>query len=213
MRTRRASLSGFHILPRTTRRTEEHKDSGFRMHNRTGRLLTGIAVATLGVQADAFSADTDDMTFSASLRGNGGQDALHGEVVFEEGRNTTFRFGLSFFASDKTDLHGGYEVGARINGPWRISPFVGGGIFAGSWTTHEPATDDGVDNDDDSVIDEAGEEKEITDYLWAVYPEAGLHIWLTDAVRITGTYRYYVTTDGRDSDAALYGVGLGFAMK
>lgn len=183
------------------------------MRNTTARLLTAIALASLGVHADAFAAGANDRTLSVSMRGNGEKDALHGEVMFEQGRKTTVRFGLSFLASEQTDLHGGYEAGARINGPWRISPFLGGGIFAGSWTTYEPAADDGLDNDDDSLIDEAGEKRENIDHLWAIYPEAGLHIWLTDTLRLTGTYRHYFTTDGRDSDAELYGIGLGFATK
>ena len=183
-------------------------------HKMTKDLLIFLSFATFCVNQSVFADEGDDpLQAAVSLRRSEPFDALQGELMVEGGQTITWRAGLSFFASTETDLHGGIELGLRTRTPSRISPFVGAGLFSGSWTTYEPAESDGIDNDNDSSIDELGEEEEVVDSLWAVYPEVGLHIWLTDSVRITGTYRYYITTDGRESDRALYGIGLGFALK
>ncbi len=141
-------------------------------------------------------------------------DALHGEIMAEAYANPyiSYRGGLSIFLSHETDIHGGIEGGVRCLPPLPVSPFIGAGLFLGRWTYYKSADNDGVDNDDDHVVDESGEQDAVRDYLFAVYPEVGVYLWLNDSTRLTGTLRYYVTTDGRESDRLMYGIGLGFAF-
>ncbi len=178
--------------------------------------LFAITVAMTAVSEEVSAEVRGELpdTLSGSLRSSKENDALQGELMFEKGLSTTTtaRVGVSFFLSENTGLHGGFEAGMRANAPGKIAPFIGAGLLIGSWSTDELADSDGIDNDDDGVVDEIGEEAEVTDYLLATYPEAGVHLWLTEAVRLTASYRYYITTRGRDSDRALYGFGLGFAF-
>ncbi|MCC9655693.1 hypothetical protein [Rhodopirellula halodulae] len=103
----------------------------------------------------------------------------------------------------------GVDTGLRLQTPTRLAPFVGVGGYVGmNWETVE-ADDDGIDNDEDGHTDEFGEED--TEYdlaLASIYPELGAHFWWTPQVRLTGFGRYWVTTNGRDSDAWIVGGGL-----
>lgn len=97
--------------------------------------------------------------------------------------------------------YGGMSGGLRIQTPTRLAPFAGAGLFGGmgkvSWVR---ADGDGIDNDNDSFIDEPGETKEDYIFLGAAYPEVGLHFWLTPSVRLTSSAAYYFTTAGRSHD-------------
>ncbi len=103
----------------------------------------------------------------------------------------------------------GADTGVRLQTPTRLAPFVGVGGYAGiDWETVD-ASDDGADNDDDGSIDEPGEEDvDFTALFATVYPEIGWHFWWTPRVRLTGSGRYWITTDGRDSDGWVYVGGL-----
>ena len=104
----------------------------------------------------------------------------------------------------------GVDFGTRAEIPARISPIDGLGVYTGYREQQVDAHNDGLDNDDDDRIDEWGEQKsEIEDAMAAVYPEVGLHAWLTSQWRITGSARYYITTNGRQHDAWVFGVSLG----
>lgn len=94
----------------------------------------------------------------------------------------------------------GPEVGVRVQTPTRIAPFAGVGGFLGINRFYEDADRDGVDNDDDGVTDEFGEQDEDYKAFTAVYPEVGIHAWLTGTTRLTASARYYVTEEGRDDD-------------
>lgn len=186
------------------------------MSNNTKSLLLPISLAMTLASGDLI-AEPDvnyPKTLNLSLRSSAENDALQGEIMAEGGlsRIVSGRFGFSFFLSEKTGLHGGIEGGVRMNTPGKVSPFVGTGMFLGSWTTDKRAEDDGIDNDKDNLVDEFGEMREETDFLLAIYPEAGLHLWLARSVRLTASYRYYITTHGRNSDRGLYGLGMGFAF-
>ena len=152
--------------------------------------------------------------FSMSLRNSVGDDAIHGELMMEGdlAQQMTVRGGLAFLLSEDTGIHGGFELGLRSRLPWRVAPFVGAGLFMGSWTDYERADYDGIDNDGDLSVDEVGEEEEHRDYLFALYPEAGVHLWLNETVRLTGSWRHYVTSKGPDSSRSLYGVGLALSF-
>lgn len=80
-----------------------------------------------------------------------------------------YRVGVSWFAHD--DLYQGVSGSARLRAGDVLSVFAGAGLLAGK--AEEEANDDGVDNDGDGTVDEAGE-VEIYDLTAFVYPEVGL---------------------------------------
>ncbi len=123
---------------------------------------------------------------------------------------STARIALSGYLGE-VGAYGGLELGARLQTPTRIAPFVGLGFFQGFSESTESAEYDGVDNDDDIFIDEAGEEKEVIDgWLSAVYPELGVHCWLNGSCRLTGYSRYFITSEGRAHDDWLLGVQFAY---
>lgn len=102
--------------------------------------------------------------------------------------------------------YAGADAGIRLQVPTRISPFVGVGMFNGISRGVEDASRDRIDNDDDGIVDEFGEEDSYPDgWLTAIYPELGTHFWLNGHGRITAFSRYLVTTEGRDQDGWLFG--------
>ena len=173
-------------------------------------LLFAIISCCVVTQVPAADGGEESHQVGISLRGSEANDALQGEIMGEGAisEHLTARGGLSFFLSEDTGLHGGIEGGLRSELPGRITPFVGAGLFFGSWTTDELADSDGIDNDENNVVDEPGEEKEVADYLSAVYPELGIHFWLMESLRVTISTRYYITSKGRDSDRRMTGLGL-----
>ena len=173
-----------------------------------------LAVLLLSPWGGALAEPLTPNLISISLRSSELDDALHGEAMVEIPINETLsgRFGVAFFHSEQTDLHGGLELGLRANFGATISPFIGAGVFLGSWSETVAADSDGIDNDNDYLIDEWDEEVEEVDTLLAAYPEVGVHLWLGERLRLTGSARYYVTTAGRDSDRRMVGFGIGFAF-
>lgn len=108
--------------------------------------------------------------------------------------------------SDSNQGFGGVDIGARVQAPTRLAPFVGVGMFNGFSRGEIDADSDGVDNDDDNAIDERGEKDSTVDgYIVAIYPEFGAHFWLNGSGRITMYTRYFVTTEGRAQDQWLVG--------
>ena len=118
------------------------------------------------------------------------------------------RLGLAGFVGHG-DWYAGLDYGARLQLPSRLTPFVGVGTFHGLSTTRVSANDDGIDNDDDGVSDEFGEEDtEFDGWLSTVYPEAGVHFWPTGQSRISAFSRYLVSSEGRAHDDWLFGLQL-----
>ncbi len=110
------------------------------------------------------------------------------------------------------DLFGGVDLGARVQTPTRLAPFVGVGTFLG-YSEHEVCGEhDWIDNDDDGWTDEWGEKDTETGFLAAVYPELGAHFWLNGRARLTVSGAYLVTTEGRNSDFWFFGVGFGWLV-
>jgi hypothetical protein len=85
----------------------------------------------------------------------------------------------------------------RTQLPSRLAPFTGAGVLAA--TGKRSLEHDRLDNDSD--------EEEIESYL-AVFPEAGVHLWLTPYWRLTASASYHVTSSGREDDQWLFGIGL-----
>lgn len=90
--------------------------------------------------------------------------------------------------------------------PTRIAPFIGLGAFAGYSRSQTPAASNGIDDNGDGLIDEWGETREHFDGVFAsVFPEVGVHAWLTDSVRLSALASYHITTEGRRHDFWMVG--------
>ena len=114
--------------------------------------------------------------------------------------NLSARAAFIFFAEENlVHTYGGISGGLRLNLGEEVSPFIGAGFFYGTDEEDVPADNDGIDNDRDGTVDEAGETKEVvTDSIFTIYPEAGIHVWLSDNFRITWSNKYYQTNKGID---------------
>lgn len=108
------------------------------------------------------------------------------------------------------DWFAGLDLGLRAQSPSRFAPFAGIGTFVGGNTNSSLAVTDGRDNDDDGSIDERGERKSDPEFMASVYPELGVHWWVTSDLRLTTSAQYHFTTDGRDSDFWFIGFSLSF---
>lgn len=106
----------------------------------------------------------------------------------------------------------GPELGVRFQTPTRIAPFAGAGVFVGGNRYSRPAENDGRDNNDDGFVDEFGERKTLYKAFAAVYPEVGVHAWLTGKARLTASARYYVTEEGRRDDFWYLGLSFGWVF-
>ncbi len=97
----------------------------------------------------------------------------------------------------------GVNSAVYVSTPTRVAPFVGAGLFGGVDIATVINT---LDQDDDSE----DEETTRTKFLGAVYPEAGVHVWLNGRTRLSASASYWVTTSGRHDDFWYYGLGLTF---
>lgn len=104
----------------------------------------------------------------------------------------------------------GPELGIRFQTPTRIAPFAGAGGYVGGNRFSSPSASDGRDNDDDGSIDELGERRTRYKAFAAVYPEVGVHAWLSGDTRLTASARYYVTEEGRNDDFWYIGLSFGW---
>ncbi|MDP6558000.1 MAG: hypothetical protein QGG71_25255 [Pirellulaceae bacterium] len=125
-----------------------------------------------------------------------------------EGYATSWTTGRVALAATGGDGEGrvGVDLGTRLQTPTRIAPFAGVGMFLGARPHKDLVDMDGLDNDDDGWIDEYGEKEwDFDNWLVAVYPEVGTHVWLNGSWRLTAYGRYLVTTEGRVHDDWLLG--------
>jgi hypothetical protein len=138
-------------------------------------------------------------------------DAVYGAELGSEGYLTSWLTGRAALAGYYGDSEGfaGGEVGARLQTPSRIAPFVGVGTFQGFSRGVEIADDDGLDNDGDDRIDEKGEQNGTIDgFLSSIYPEVGVHTWIDGRWRVTTFGRYLITSWGRSQDDWMVGLQL-----
>ncbi|MDE0837939.1 MAG: hypothetical protein OSB41_02705 [Kiritimatiellae bacterium] len=121
---------------------------------------------------------------------------------------------LSFLASEPLDdFFTGVNISLQTQFPWRFSPYVGVGAFAGYSREDVRAENDDRDNDHDGYTDERGEEKSVVDNVTSsVYPELGLLLWIKDDVRLSLSGRYHISSEGREFDAWVYAVGFAVRM-
>lgn len=121
------------------------------------------------------------------------------------------RFGLTgIVGTGEENLFGGIDLGVRAQTPTRFAPFAGIGTTVGYAVFHTDWSDDYIDNDGDGYIDEPGEHDIDDAFIAAVYPETGIHFWLSGRTRLTASGRYMVTSDGRENDFWYYGLTLAF---
>ncbi len=100
------------------------------------------------------------------------------------------RVGLAgVLGTSRKNAFGGLNVGARIQPPSRLAPFVGLGAFVGS-------DDYDCDCDHDEV-------------LGALYPELGAHFWIDGHTRLTASAAHYFTDGGPKPNFWFYGLQLG----
>ncbi|MCU0708052.1 MAG: hypothetical protein MUF23_07155 [Pirellula sp.] len=136
------------------------------------------------------------------------------EIAFERYPQNwlSHRVGVASYLSDEEGFVGA-EAGLRAQLPSRIAPFVGVGGFAGASRTVRD-TPDGIDNDDDDVIDEPDEKRsDVDDLLVAIYPELGVHAWINGQWRATVGARYFNTSLSSDYDDWMIGGQLTFFPK
>ena len=104
------------------------------------------------------------------------------------------------------DPTAGLNAGLSVQTPTRLAPFLGVGSYLGFGNIAVNA--DGRDNDNDGRIDEHDEEENKT--VFSIYPEAGLHLWMTSRVRCSLVGQYHFTPEGGVDDFAYGGLQLTF---
>ncbi len=109
------------------------------------------------------------------------------------------RIGLQGLASTNADgFFAGLNTGVRVQPPTRLAPFAGVGAFGGATDFWED-TENCCPHCEDDIRGIVG-----------VYPELGVHYWLTGRSRVSLSGSYLVTTEGRKDDFWFYGVTLAF---
>jgi hypothetical protein len=107
--------------------------------------------------------------------------------------------------SGARDAFAGVNTAVHLSTPTRVAPFVGAGLFGGV----DVATVINSINSDPSANDE---ESSSTRFLGAVYPEAGVHVWLNGRTRLSASASYWMTTSSHDREFWYYGLGLTFGF-
>jgi hypothetical protein len=114
------------------------------------------------------------------------------------------------WADTAEEVFAGATLGARAQSPSRVAPFVGLGAYVGVTPYFEfvLADADNIDNDDDGLIDEGGENSKEFEFFAAMYPEVGLHVWATPRYRVTASAAYMLTSEGHEHDFWLFGLNF-----
>jgi len=93
----------------------------------------------------------------------------------------------------------GIDLGARLQSPSRLAPFAGIGAYGG----YLPSPGDFIDVlSDEPVLDDD------TKFIGAIYPEVGVHYWLTPRWRLTASASHYFTTIDPQPDFTVFGLSL-----
>jgi hypothetical protein len=127
--------------------------------------------------------------------------------------------GVFSYPTSYAELHGGFAGlihegehplsigligGARLQSPSRLAPFAGAGAYGGL-TPGITTNDNGYDNDHDGQIDEWDEDER--DLVAGVFPEAGVHFWLTPDWRLTAAASYMMLSSN-GPDLPMYSMSL-----
>ena len=107
------------------------------------------------------------------------------------------RIGLALLGgTDANDLFTGLNMGVRVQSPSRVSPFGGLGVFAGY--SEEEVYDENCGCRDETV----------DNTFFAIYPEIGVHFWLTGKTRLTASGSHFINSEGRDHDFWFFGLSV-----
>lgn len=87
----------------------------------------------------------------------------------------------------------GLDGGLRFQLPARVTPFAGIGVFAGGSETEE--------THGFTTITKRSS-------LFALYPEAGVTLWLNGHSNVSTFGRYYLTSGDRGDDFSMFGIGF-----
>lgn len=117
---------------------------------------------------------------------------------------SSFRVGLSYFADNKF-VYEGLTAAVRFRYGEEWAPFVGVGVLAGSFSRKLDASTDGVDNNQNGVIDEWSEQATQSETSGYLYPEVGIN-WYAGRVGLTLSARRYYGT--RFSGNYIYSLGV-----
>ncbi len=112
------------------------------------------------------------------------------------------------YSDDLHDAFLGGKVGCRVQAPARLAPFAGVGGFVGAF--HKGSVHDALwwaAHDEDTTPDWMPGDDGLHP-MFAVSPEAGVHYWLSTRTRVTASLSYMVTSEGRDFDYLLFGLGF-----
>jgi hypothetical protein len=118
--------------------------------------------------------------------------------------------GLALYGSGAADdWFLGPTAAVHVQLPTRLTPFAGVGVFGGYSRTEGVGPNNGYDDNGNDIIDEYGELTEDSyDAFLSIFPEIGVHLWLTDHLRLTASASYHITTEGRNHDFWLVGGGV-----
>lgn len=125
----------------------------------------------------------------------------------------TTRLGLSGYSGDDT-LSLGVDVGARLQTPTRLAPFVGVGGYGGVSLEDavpliiESAFDSTFDSDDSFESVSTNDSSNTVGGLALFYPEVGAHFWVDGKIRLSTFGRYLITSQGRDTDGWYVGAQI-----
>ena len=120
------------------------------------------------------------------------------------------RLGIGGYGGDDS-ISLGFDAGARLHVPARLSPFVGVGGYAGVQLQDAvPVLLDTAFDLDDSFTSLDREDSDSVGGLAVFYPEIGAHFWLDGKIRLTSFGRYLVSSEGRETDGWAVGAQIGF---
>ena len=101
----------------------------------------------------------------------------------------------------------GVNTAVHLSTPTRVAPFVGAGVFGGVDIASAINT---LASDNDQM--DVEETNTRTQFLGAVYPEAGVHVWLNGRTRLSASASYWMTTSSHDREFWYYGLGVTFGF-
>lgn len=122
---------------------------------------------------------------------------------------TGARVGASYYVDDEF-LYKGVTGSLRLQYGDVVSPYVGLGLLLGFAEKEVDASADGLDNNQNGMVDEFNEKKTLSATSGFIYPEIGIAL-NTPGVGITLAVRRYYGSEF--SGNLIYSVGIAFALE
>jgi len=120
------------------------------------------------------------------------------------------RFGMGVLGVRRArGIYGAAFGGIRLSVPYYVSPFVGAAVMIGrGWDRGSESRYDRDQSQSTQPRSNDNQDRGPYGYIVACYPEAGVRLWLGQHASLSGTVRYFVSSNGRSNDCFLYGGGL-----